>query len=757
MFPSAAASTVRSAPSRTVALAGIVILLWLTLQAQVFHPAGPRLQSSPGELTKSDAARADVDQVYGTLPLSFEPNQGQTDPHVRFVSRGSGYTLFLTDTGPVLSLDRAPSTRHRPRARQERATSTVLRMQLAGANRDARMTGLDKLPGVTNYISGNDAGKWRTGVPTYAKVTHHRVYPGIDMVYYGRQGRLEYDFVVSPGADPKAIKLAFQGASRMEIAANGELALQVAGGRVRQPKPFTYQEINGAKRVVPSQYTVRDRRLSFDLGAYDHTRPLVIDPVLAYSTYLGGSGEDDGNGIAVDTSGSAYVTGETESINFPTRRGTFDRTINGNFDVFVTKLNARGTGLLYSTYLGGSGGDGASAIAVNALGEAFVTGQTGSPNFPTTVGAFDRIHNGGNCEGLPCPDAFVAKLNASGSRLLYSTFLGGNFDDTAAAITVSSAGSAFLTGQTSSRNFPTTPGAFDRTYTATQCGPMPCPDAWAARLNARGSALVWSTYLGGNQVDFGEDIVVNARGNAYVTGQTGSTNFPTTSGAFDRTHSSDDGFVTKLNPSGSALVYSTLLGGSVGDGAAGIAVDAAGNAYVTGFTDSVNFPAKAGSFDLTFNGGQTDGFLSKLNASGSALIYSTFLGGNDLDSGNAVMVDSAGNAYVAGGTGSANFPAAALPRAVAGNIDAWVAKVNSRGSGLVYTRRLGGSRNDTALDLAMDRARHVYLTGRADSTNFPATQGALDRTFNGLTDAWAAKVQDDGFGRAPTSPALPTP
>src|SRR5438046_915685 len=551
-------------------------------------------------LPSAAAAEARVSQSYGKLPLDFEANQGQTHQDVRSLARGAGYSLYLTAGEAVLVLtkpnpDAKRDLRSTPERRgtQPRGTPVVVRMSLVGAAPKPPVSGLDELPGKANYLIGKDPAKWRTNVPTYAKVHYRAVYPGIDLVYYGNQRQLEYDFVVAPGADPNRIVLGFQGAERLEINAEGELVLHAAGEVIRQRVPVIYQEINGVRTKIEGRYVLKDaHRVGFQVAAYDQNRPLVIDPTLVYATYLGSSGWDYGSGIAVDAAGSAYVTGSTSSADFPTANA-LQAAKAGFQNAFVTKLNPTGSALVYSTYLGGSGGDGGTGIAVDTAGNAYVTGSTRSIDFPT-VNPLQAAYGGDG-------DAFVSKLDAAGSALLYSTYLGGSGSDAGCGIAVDTCGNAYVTGETRSTDLPTTPGAIQTTYGGS-C--MTCVgDAFVTKLDATGSALVYSTYLGGSSGDEGLGIAVDAAGSAYVTGGTGSADFPTTAGAFQTTYGGGDAFVTKLNATGTALVYSTYLGGSRGDGGFGIAVDAAGSAYVTGSTNSTDFPTTPGAIQTTYSGG----------------------------------------------------------------------------------------------------------------------------------------------------------
>ncbi len=720
-------------------------------------PAQPEEKSAPG----ISSHRLRAIEAFINLPLYFEANQGQTDAQVKFLSRGAGHLLFLTPSKAVLVLTRREpgdtESRKTEEKTERRTSGTVLSMAFVGANRRPHVSGREQLPGKINYFIGNDSRKWRTNVATYGKVLYRDLYPGIDLVYYGRQGQLEYDLVIRPGADLRNIAFGFSGAERLEVDAQGDLLLHTDLGVIRQRKPVVYQEINGVRREISGGYVLRGaRQVGFKVAAHDHSRPVIIDPVLFYSTYLGGSGADSGQGVAVDSAGNAYVTGGTSSINFPTTPGAFQTSRGGS--VFVAKLNPVGSApLVYSTYFGGSGGvsggDNGNAIAVDSLGNAYVTGRTSSTDFPTTLGAFQTTYAGG------FTDAFAFKLNSSGSAPVYSTYLGGSSDDVGQGIAVDSSANAYVTGQTYSADFPTTLGAFQTTYGGNA-------DAFVTKLNPAGSApLIYSTFLGGSGQEYGRGIAVGSLGNAYVAGQTDSINFPVTAGAFQTTSAGGShAFVTKLNLAGSApLDYSTYLGGTGPDYGFGIAVDSSGSAYVTGQTSSPNFPTTPGAFQTTFAGGippgccaPADAFVTKFNPAGSApLVYSTYLGGNSDDFGQSIALDSAGNAWVTGYTLSANFPTtpgAFQPTYAGGPVDAFVTKLNPAGSApLVYSSYLGGSLNDFGAGIAVDIFGNAYATGYTQSTNFPTTAGAFQTTYGGNTDGYVTKIAEVNLEECPPS------
>jgi hypothetical protein len=732
-------------PLRLVSLCTTLLSTMVLAQSASVSLISPPLvpkSAVANDLSQPDPAmQAKVAESYGKLPLSFEANHGQTDGRVKFLSRMSGYTLFLTGDeavlalrakdpapkgassfgGATVALKRYPDTNLNP-ATPQSVTGSVLRMKLRNANPAAKVTGTDELAGTNNYFIGNDPAKWRTNVPTFAKVKYEGIYSGIDLVYYGNQRQLEYDFIVAPGADPRRIAFDFSGAKRIRRDTDGDLVLQMSAGEIRWHKPVAYQEKDGTRQLVAARYVVADKnRVAFEVAKYDAGRPLYIDPLI-YSTYLGGSGDDWGTGIAVDSAGNAYVTGQANSTNFPTMNPLQPASGGGGADAFVAKLNPTGSALVYSTYLGGSGSDYGQSIAADGAGNAYVTGITASTNFPT-VNPLQAASGGGG-------DAFLAMLNPSGSALVYSSYLGGSGYDVGSSIAVDSAGNAYVIGQTTSTDFPTM-NPLQPTYGGGG------RDAFVAKINPSGSALVYSTYLGGSNLDYGNGIAVDSTGNAYVTGYTQSTDFPTTPGAFQTICCG--AFVTKINPAGSVLVYSTYLGGGNAQGN-GIAVDSRGDAYITGYSGP-NFPTK-NPLQATY-GGRIDAFVSKLDPSGSALVYSTYLGGNMYDYGSGVAVDSGGNAYVTGYTSSYNFPKKnPLQKPYGGGrYDAFLSKLNPMGKALVFSTYLGGSNRDYGYGIAVDNAGNAYVTGYTGSSDFPTTPGAFQTTYGGgISNAFVAKI-----------------
>lgn len=677
-----------------------------------------------------------VSDSYGKLPLSFERNQGQTDAEVKFLARGHGHTLFLTSHEAVLVW--APSRDAAATRSQEdlpaAPTAGALRIKLTGADSAAEIIGIEPHVGTSNYFIGDDAATWHTHVPRYGKVKYHGVYPGVDLIYYGNQQQLEYDFIVAPGTDPAVITLGLEGTENIRIDADGDLVMTTANGDVRQHKPIIYQEIDGRRQEIAGNYVLKNAaQVGFEIARYDVTKPLIIDPILSYSTLLGGSAFDGAASIAVDASGHAYITGSISSANFPTTGGAGQPGSGGSTDAFVAKLSPDGSTLIYATYLGGNVVDQGTDIAVDAAGNAYVTGTTHTPfsganSFPTTANAFQTIPRGSK-------DVFVSKLNATGSALVYSTFVASNADDEAHGIAVDNTGAAHVTGETlSTTNFPVTPGALQTTSNGNV-------ESFVSKLNANGTALIYSTYLGGNGSDVAFDIVVDSAGNAYVGGPTSSNNFPTTPGSFQPLPGVFGGsFIAKLNASGSALIYGTYLSAQGSTVITGIAIDAPGSAYVTGDTTAFNFPTTPGALQ-TASLGLPDAFVTKLTPDGSALVYSSFLGGSGADQGRSIAVDSSGSAHLLGSTLSNNFPVAdPIQASYAGGGDIFVSKVNPTGTALVYSTYLGGSAEEITGAIAVDIADNAYITGTTLSANFPTTPGAFQTTFNGHSMGYVAKI-----------------
>jgi hypothetical protein len=678
-----------------------------------------------------------------TRPLSFEPNRGQADKRVDFLAHGTGYGLFLSYSDAVMTFEHG----------------TAVRMRAVGANAFSQPEPLDPQTSKSNYFIGNVPEHWHTNVPNYTRVRYRDIYAGVDLIYYGNQRQLEYDFVLAPGADPDKILLDFQGTSKANLDREGNVVMQTTAGHLRWHKPVAYQEAGGLRRLVGCAYVRKGGQLGFKIAPFDRTKPLIIDPVLEYSTYLGGSGGEEGHGIAVDTNGNAYVTGNTLSTDFPTKNAFQSAAPGGSLtpNAFITKFNAAGE-LVYSTYLGGTGrccppnpgaGDSGNAIAVDVHGDAYVTGTTTSSDFPVKNAFQNKLPTLFNGAAF---DAFVTKLDSAGSELVYSTYLGGGAD-LGNAIAVDRIGHAYVTGTTSSSDFPTK-DAFQKELRGS------FGNAFVTKFDAAGTALVYSTFLGGGgqRAGFGDEghgIAVDAQGNAYVTGSTGSTDFPIKDAFQDKLKSTyANAFVTKFDRAGSELVYSTYLGGSGSNGfreeGNGIAVDTRGNAYITGFTNSADFPTKNAFQRNLKNPSAGNAFVTKFDAAGTALVYSTYLGGSASgsgDSGQGIAVDRHGEAYVTGFTASTDFP---TKNAFQGELksrgpftNAFITKVDAADCALVYSSYLGGSGSDFGNGIAVDARGNAYITGQTVSPDFPtkdAFQPVSQSVGFNQSDAFVTKI-----------------
>ena len=738
---------------RRYALRKILLALLAAICCSELAAQSPASKDSHVSVTPRNPQRL---LAYGRLPLSFEANQGQADERVKFLSSGQGYTLFLTPSEALLAL-------RRTQTKNESVEAEGIGIKLLGTNPRSEIAGAGELSGKVSYFIGNDPRKWLTGVPTYAKARYQQIYQGIDLVFYGNEQQLETDFVVAPGADPHQIRLQFEGGRTLRLSPGGDLILKTSQGEVRLLRPHVYQDVAGKRREVSGHYVLQAARtVSFSLGEFDRAAPLVIDPILVYSTALNGAnfaaGNGGGHGIAVDVGGNAYVTGYTDRSNFLPTPGAFT-TANGL--LFVTKINPSGTGVVYTAVFGGTGSDVAMAVAVDAQEEPVIAGFTSSADFPTMNPIQATLPAGTH--------AFVTKLNAAGSGVLYSTLLGGsgatgvgNSADAANAVTTDANGALYLTGYTNSLDFPTK-NAVEPACPDFQTNGYCNVQGFVTKLDPTQSgaaSLLYSTYLGGKFPTAGQGIAVDASGNAYVAGSTNSADFVTTAGAFQPTLvGGSDAFVSVLNPSGSGFVYSTFLGYGQGWG---IAVDGQGDAYVTGDTNAFggSFPVTAGAFQTSLGGSITSNhaFVTKLNPSGSGLVYSTLLGGSGTENFNTgnIAIDANGNAYISGFTSSTDFPTTgnAIQATFGGpTYDAFVTELNASGSSLVYSTYLGGAGSEQAYGLAVDASSTIYVMGTTSSANFPTTPTAFEPNVNtGTGSVFVARI-----GAPPTHLAVNTP
>ena len=709
----------------------------------------PLVSDSSNPAEAEEQTRLSVEAGYGNLPLSFEPNRGQTDSQVKFLSHAGHRTLWLTSDEAVLAVGRR--SRAHPSNQKEKEKSlqanesapAVLRMKFVGASANPRVAGETRQQGTVNYFMGKPE-QWRTKIPVYSRVRYSSLYPGIDLVFYGTNRELEYDLAVSPGADPGRIKLGISGAENMRIDGDGNLVLKTAAGDVIQQKPRIYQRKGTNLVAVAGDYVINGKdEVGFRLGSYDRKAAVVIDPVLRYASYLTGGGDEDdgGTGIAVDSSNRVVVAGWTCSGSFPGENGPANP---GCVSAFVTKLDFTGSSMIFTAFVPGSVFFDNVPLALDAAGNIYIAGSTngntfGDDTFKPTPGAFQGTFGGKT-------DAWVAKLNSSGTTLIYATFLGGSGDEQVGGIAVDSSGNAYVTGSTTSKNFPVAAGVFQPQCRLKNDGS--CASAFVTKLNALGTGVLYSSYLGGHGTQSGEGIALNSSGNAFVVGQTDAKDFPTTAGSAQPVPAgAQDAFVAQVSSSGSHLNYSTFLGGIGADGGSAIALDSFGNAFVTGRTQSANFPVK-NAFQPGCSGACS--FVSKLNTSGR-LVYSTFLGSSggsafSTGAGTGIAVTPAGEAYVAGEPG-ANFPITqnvfqrvqgpqGLGNGPGGSI--FLTKFSSTGQ-LIYSSYFGGGLN--APRVALDRSTNAYLTGLVSfGGTVPATPGAFQEQRGAEEDTFVAKV-----------------
>ena len=708
--------------------ASVAILVLALMVA--FPGVGLSAGESSADASDSSTTGSAVPEAYGKLPLLFIENQGQVDEAVRYYVTVSGQTIYFTEQNIVFDLIRSDG------APDGRADRLVFSLDFLGASHQPTIEGSSQDSAVVNYFVGSDPENWYVNIPTYRELVYSDIYPNIDLRLYGDGGLLHYDFIVSPGATPEAIELAYTGIDSLTII-DGQLVARTAFGDLVQSQPFIYQQLRDEVADVGGGFRLpSDNTYGFHVAAYDDHYPLIIDPMLLdYATYLGGADDDGGNGIAVDSNNCVYVTGHTESANFPAK-GAYQGVLAGEYDAFVAKLAQDGKTLVYSTYLGGSDDDEAYKIAVDTSGNAYVTGYTESGNFPTK-NSFRGALNG-------TADAFVMKLSPAGNALVYSTYLGGEDIDWGYAIALDTDNCAYVTGFTQSVGFPT----------QNPLQPLfggGAKDAFVTKLAQDGKTLVYSTYLGGSGDELGEGIVVDSSDNAYVDGYSDSnlpTPFPTTAGAYQGVLAGEvDAFVTKLSPTGDALVYSTYLGGDYEDYAHDIALDSEGHVYATGKTEGPgDFPTTGGAFQTSFGGGNYDVFVTKLAEDGKALAYSTYLGGDSFDLAEDIVVDPDNHAYVTGetwsSTGTLPITPDAFQPAYAGNGDAFASKLSPDGKALVYSSYLGGTGWDIGTGIALDPDDHAYVSGWTQSPDFPTTDSAFMESPGGVSypDIWDAFV-----------------
>jgi hypothetical protein len=594
--------------------------------------------------------------------------------------------------------------------------------------------GIEKLESNSNFFLGSEPTNWATDVPNYKTIVYENLYDKIDLIFQSVPEGLKYEFIIHPGGRVQDIKLKYNGAGLSTDDKN--LFLQTPLGQITDGELFVYQNLDGKQISKSTKILVNENVVSYEVD-YDMNNTLVIDPLI-YSTYLGGLDKDKAYSVAVDTSNNAYITGNTWSLNFPTTPGAYNDTHNGSKDIFVSKLNSTGKGLVFSTFVGGTYNDEARDIVLDSSNNIYVTGYTESTNFPTTSSVVNLTYNGGLF------DIIVFKLNSTGNGLGYSTYFGGGDYEYGMSIILDSSNNAYVTGYTWSDDFPTSNGAVNRTLNGWE-------DAFVIKFNAAGSSILYSTLLGGSSRDFAYSIVVDSSRNAYVTGTTYSQDFPTTLNAFNSSNNgSSDIFVFKLNPTGTSLIYSTYIGGTKEDQGRDIALDSSNHAYITGWTWSADFPLTPDAYDQK-KGTWTDAVIFRLNAAGSKLVYSTFIGGSEEDYGNSIALDSSKNAYITGYTLSSDFPTTIEAYDTNSNKweDGFVLILNSSGKQLMYSTFIGGSEEDYAQSIFLDSLNNGYITGYTVSSDFPTTPGAIDSTYNDYEDVFVFKLE---FPPVPDTP-----
>ncbi|HKV82745.1 MAG TPA: SBBP repeat-containing protein [Candidatus Sulfotelmatobacter sp.] len=710
-------------------------------------------------------AHASINSNYGTLPLTFEANRGQTDPSVKFVSRGPGYAAFLTADGMVLSL-RANHTATGDAAVHPSKKAT-LQLRLLGASKNPSVVGEGPQRGRVNYFIGNDPGKWRRNIPTYDQVRYKNIYPGIDLLYYGNHRQLEYDLAIAPGAEPERIQFEVSGASDMHIDDDGSLILTTGIGEIHFQTPTVYQESKGQRIPVEGGYVVSDpTHVGFRVANYDRNSKLLIDPVLVYSTYLGGSSDDKVSGIAVDTAGSIYVAGSTDSTDFPLP--TLGSLPDGNTHVFIAKLDASGSNLIYADYLGGNSQDLGYALALDSANNVYVTGGTASSDFPM-VNPFQGTYPGGF-------DAFLSKISPDGSSLLYSTYFGGSGSNLPLSLAIDGAGEMVIAGYTSSTTLPVA-NAYQPTVSASQGGIFG-NYGFLTKFTADGSSLVYSTYLGGSSnvplncggtpcweapVSTINGMVLDPLGNAYVTGTTNTYNFPVTQGSYLTLDSTQDngsvGFVSKFSSSG-GLQYSTYFYDASGFETipTAIAVDGSGSAYVTGIALTGGmFPETSPNIcdPGVYSSACNYAFVTKFDATAATLLYSTFLGPNNNAVPQAIVLDGSNDAYILAYTGSGLFSTVnGIENFSSGN-DILLVEIDPAASTQLFATYLGGSGNDrpAPAGMVLDAGGNLYIAGTTDSTDFPVTQHAFQNGLGGQTDGFILKIAPDTLAAVTFSPS----
>jgi hypothetical protein len=673
--------------------------------------------------------------------LAFERNDGQTSSRLQFTARARNYTVFL-DSREATVVFRAAGRRPIPQndsVKNVEPPIDFVSLHLLESDRTGTPQAEEPLTAKANYFLGSDAQKWRINVPLFGRVRYQSIYKNVDLVYYGTESQLEYDFVIRPGGDPKSIRFSLEAARRPVIERNGDLTVRVGEAQFALRKPIAYQIVDGQEHQVTAYFLATGHDgFGIEVGDYDRRLPLIVDPVLAYSTYLGGSADEGIFGIGFDEEGNIYVAGETSSADFPNREA-IQKHVGGNYDVFVSKFDPTGTELIYSTYLGGSAFDHAIGIQIDESGSAYIAGITQSRDFPVKDARQPTLAGISN--------GFVAKLSPSGSELVFSTYLGGRNFDQITALALGHHNHVYVAGSTNSMDFPVTPQAFQRICDGGAHVSFCISDAFVTEFDESGKNLVYSTYLGGMGYDSAAGLALDEEGEAYVVGQTFSRDFPSKNAYQSAFSGFSDAFVTKLNAAGSEVLFSTFLGGSNFSGATDIALDRHDKVYVAGITASTDFPLVR-PFQSKNQGGGIDGFIAKLDLQTSQLIYSTYVGGNGFDYPFRVTVNSRGEASLIGFTSSTNFPLLNPIQSSyrGGATDAFVFTLDRSGERPLFSTYLGGSGDEFGYAITIGCRDSVWVGGSSSSKDFPMVD-AFQRTYaGGPFDAFLSRIDVEDQG-----------
>lgn len=671
------------------------------------------------------------------LPLCFEINKGQTSSEVKYLARAQNSTLFLTKEKAIVVLNKYSNMLNNnvdelmttPFNNSGNICSKFFSIKPKNSNLNANVTGIDKLPGIVSYFKGINSNNLTTNIPTFKKVKYEEIYPNIDMIYYSCNNKFEWDFLIKPGGDTDKITLEFEGSDKLEINEMGDLLmyLEVEDETVCFHKPLAYQEIDGSKIYIHCEYIINEETVSFNVSEYNKEFPLIIDPILAFSSYLNNSYYSNGNAISIDAHDNMYISGNIINTSFPSNVNPYD-PYESSTNGFLTKINSTGTEVVFTVIFGGNNITSVSSVALDSSNNSYIAGMTNSTDFPHEIKTSDLLALTSNYElnvtSTGQYNAFVLKVNSTGTSIIYSLLLGGKKDSSANAIVVDTLGYAYITGTTFASDFPVKNPIY--TFQGKS-------DAFVSKINKTGTDLVYSTFLGGSDYDYGNGITIDFLGNAYVIGGTFSSDFPTIN-AIALNKAMGDIFVTKINFLGTGIIYSTYLGGNKKDIGRSIVVDQYMNAYITGSTESSDFTIKNNIYDFK---GIRAAFITKLNETGE-LCFSTFLGGSKSAEGNNIALDAQGNIYIVGSTDSYDFPVKAPLFLYSGESDAFITELDRNGSNIIFSTFLGGSLNDYGKSISVDMKNNIYVTGETQSYNFPVKNPLYP--YNGNTDAFVTKI-----------------